>query len=163
MRDAGRLQGYLAAPLFNNRERAFNLLIEGKLRPYINVFLPQRDGKLLKDIIAAGEGPERARSIVFNRDIRAIEESHLLVAILDGRTVDEGVAFELGYARALGKFCIGLKTDDRSMLPSGDNPMIISGCHEICADPDDLLSIVRAYSSNLSFPKVGGRVETTLD
>jgi hypothetical protein len=44
--------------------------------------------------------------------------------ILDGRSVDEGACFELGYAFGIGKICVGLKTDARSLFAFGDNPMI---------------------------------------
>ena len=44
--------------------------------------------------------------------------------VMDGRVIDEGACFELGYAYSRGKVCIGLKTDVRSLLPIGDNPMV---------------------------------------
>lgn len=43
---------------------------------------------------------------------------------LDGRVVDEGAAFELGFAHALGKQCVGYRTDVRVLLPCGLNPMV---------------------------------------
>lgn len=104
-----------------------NLAIAEHIKAFADVFVPQRDGKLLKQLIADGQPIDIAREIVYQGDIRAIGASDCLVAVLDGRTIDEGTAFELGYARALDKYCIGLKTDDRLMLPSGDNPMIVSG------------------------------------
>src|SRR5215472_564979 len=108
-----RYRAYLAAPLFNEVEREFNLRIERLLLPHIDVFVPQRDGFLFKELVSSGIGVPEAGEIIFQKDLRAIERANILIAILDGRTVDEGVAFELGYARALGKLCIGLKTDDR--------------------------------------------------
>ena len=53
-----------------------------------------------------------------------MRHSHFLIAVLDGSTVDEGVAFEIGYMFAAGKTCIGLQTDVRRALPTGNNPMI---------------------------------------
>ncbi len=144
-----KLRAYLAAPLFNDMEREFNSAIEGLLAPYVDVFLPQRDGKLLKKLIAAGRPILEARALVFQQDVNAIANADILIAILDGRTVDEGVAFELGYARALGKSCIGLKTDDRAMLPTGDNPMIVAGCHQICTDRRELVAAVRSHISHI--------------
>jgi nucleoside 2-deoxyribosyltransferase len=145
-----KYRAYLAAPLFNDMERAFNLAIADALSAYVDVFLPQRDGQLLKELVAAGVPISAARAIIFRGDLRAIENSQMLIAILDGRTVDEGVAFELGYARAFGKHCIGLKSDDRVMLPTGDNPMIVSGCHQICTALAELVAAVRSYSTNSS-------------
>lgn len=145
-----RLRAYLAAPLFNDMERTFNSEIEGQLTPYVDVFLPQRDGGLLKELVTAGRPALEARALVFQKDVNAIGDADILIAILDGRTVDEGVAFELGYARALGKSCIGLKTDDRAMLPTGDNPMIIMGCHQIFTDKRELIAAVRSHTKSRS-------------
>lgn len=94
-------------------------------------------------MIANGSSVLDACETGFQKDITAIEKANILIAVLDGRTVDEGVAFELGYARALGKYCIGLKTDDRSLLRSGDNPMIIAGCNQLCSDTRELVFAVK--------------------
>lgn len=40
---------------------------------------------------------------VFSGDVRVISEHDILFAVLDGRVVDEGVAFEIGYAYARSK------------------------------------------------------------
>jgi nucleoside 2-deoxyribosyltransferase len=120
---------YLAAPLFNEMERDFNTELAKHLEQFFRVFLPQRDGGLMIDMVKAGVSPETAAQRVFRRDILAIEECDLLMIVLDGRTVDEGAAFELGYAHALGKCCYGLQTDIRRLLGSRNNPMI-EGCLE---------------------------------
>ena len=138
------MRAYLAAPLFNPRERNFNEQLEKHLAPYVDVFLPQRDGELLTRLIAHGRPLAVAQNMVFTNDVAALEAIDTVVAVLDGRTVDEGVAFEIGYARALGKFCIGFKSDDRIMLPTGDNPMIVRGCHRHCSTVDDLIGEVRS-------------------
>jgi len=140
-----RLKAYLAAPLFNNIERAFNLEIEKALAPYIDVFLPQRDSGLMTDLIASGRSVSEARNLVFQEDVEAIVKSDIIIAVLDGRTIDEGVAFELGYGYALGKLCFGLKTDDRIMLSTGDNPMIVVACNKIFSDLSGMISEIKDY------------------
>lgn len=150
MLDVSRVRLYFASPLFNKTERDFNDSVVKKLELYSDVFLPQRDGLLLKDLIAGGLTPNESIEKVYKMDIRAIEVSDILVAVLDGRTIDEGVAFELGYAKALGKICIGLKTDDRVMIPSGDNPMIFAGCDEICPSVEDLYRCIQDKVQNLA-------------
>lgn len=57
---------------------------------------------------------------------------------MDGRSIDEGASFELGYAFALGKVCVGLKTDNRTLLAIGDNPMIEVALRYICRDEQEL-------------------------
>jgi nucleoside 2-deoxyribosyltransferase len=44
---------------------------------------------------------------------RAIEQSQVVVAVLDGPDVDSGTASEVGYAAALGKRIIGYRGDFR--------------------------------------------------
>lgn len=140
---------YLAAPLFNDMERSFNERLTALIEPFAKVFLPQRDGKLMRDMLRQGMPLVAARQIVFEADVNALKQCNHVVAVLDGRTVDEGVAFEIGYARALGKMCIGLKTDDRALLPSGDNPMILAGCHELFGNTLELVDRLRMRALSL--------------
>lgn len=115
---------YLAAPLFNETERRFNIELTEQIERFFSVFLPQRDGGLMINMVTAGVEPEAAARTVFQTDIRAINECDALLIVLDGRTVDEGAAFELGYAHGLRKPCYGLQTDVRRLLSTGNNPMI---------------------------------------
>ncbi|WP_122282702.1 nucleoside 2-deoxyribosyltransferase [Pseudomonas syringae group genomosp. 3] len=143
-------RAYLAAPLFNDMELRYNSELESLLSPFVDVFLPQRDGGLLTKLVADGMQLSQAKKYVFNKDVKAIVESDIIIAVLDGRTVDEGVAFELGYGYALGKICIGLKTDDRALLSTGDNPMITESCHKILTSMSDLVNSVRLPSTLFS-------------
>lgn len=153
------MKAYLASPLFNARERGFNEELERRLAGVLDVFLPQRDGALLTRLVAGGCDVETGRRIVFERDTRAIEEADVVVAVLDGRTVDEGVAFELGFALALGKPCIAFKSDDRAMLPTGDNPMIVCACRVICSTVDELVGHVATTVADLQRTNVAQRVD----
>jgi len=117
---------YLAAPLFTPLEREFNLRIARILEERFKVFLPQRDGVLIPGRSISREEFLELSKNAFLSDTGAIAASDFVVAILDGRTIDEGVAFELGFARALGKTCVGLRSDTRVLLPQGINPMIES-------------------------------------
>lgn len=133
---SARAKLYLAAPLFSLAERADNEKICRVLERWCDVFLPQRDGELIPHLIQRGISKDDAYQIVFDRDVAAIRDCDALVISLDGRTVDEGASFELGLAYALGKQCVGYRTDVRVLLPWGLNPMItaplsnIFGCVE---------------------------------
>lgn len=116
---------YLAAPLFNPGERAFNAMLASQLEEHLRVFLPQRDGALLSDLLHTMP-PKAAQRRIFNADVAAINACAILLLVMDGRTVDEGACVELGMAHALGKICWGLKTDSRSLLGGHDNPLITS-------------------------------------
>lgn len=140
---------YLAAPLFNDVERSFNVRLAELIAPFAEVFLPQRDGRLLRDLIRGGMSLTAGRQLIFEADIGAIRRCDCVVAVLDGRTIDEGVAFEIGFARALEKLCVGLKTDDRALLASGDNPMIMAGCHHIFGSVVELVNGLRGKLSSV--------------
>ena len=115
---------YLAAPLFSAAERAFNARVEKIVRPFFNVFMPQRDGSVFSELVKHGVDPSYAAKSVFDRDMRELKSSSVIFAILDGRVIDEGVAFELGVAHTLEIPCITLQTDPRRLQPAGNNPMI---------------------------------------
>ena len=115
---------YLAAPLFSQAELSFNLQVCEILERYFKVYMPQRDGGLMTDMIKRGLDATQASKVVFEGDMAAIRKCDWLVAILDGRAIDEGVAVEIGLAFAIGKGCIGLQTDPRRLLVHGNNPMV---------------------------------------
>jgi nucleoside 2-deoxyribosyltransferase len=142
-----RLAVYLAGPLFSDAERSFNLKLKRLLVPCFDVYLPQEDGGLLVDMIAEGAPPKVASRHVFLGDVQAIRDADLLIIILDGRSVDEGAAFELGFAYALGKPCYGLKTDPRQLLAIGNNPMIDGPLEYIFQSVDELVDWAKEVSS----------------
>ena len=115
---------YFAAPLFSEAELAYNLDVAAILERHVDVDLPQRDGGKVVDLVAKGVEKDAAFRSIYDRDVQALKEADALFLLLDGRTVDEGAAFELGYAVALGKHCVGLQTDPRRLMPLGNNPML---------------------------------------
>ena len=138
---------YFAAPLFNEMERCFNQSVVREIEPYLKVFLPQRDGGLVMELIKRGLPPEDAAKVVFEKDRKAMEKSDVLIAVLDGATIDEGVAFEIGYMFGLGKYCLGLQTDLRRALPIGNNPMISASLHMVCHIVQALIASIREHQS----------------
>jgi nucleoside 2-deoxyribosyltransferase len=72
-----------------------------------------------------------------------INNYSVLVAMLDGARVDDGVAFEIGYAFALGKSCIGFQTDFRRSIFGRNNPIVEAGLKSIVADEPSLLEAMR--------------------
>jgi nucleoside 2-deoxyribosyltransferase len=140
------LRAYFAAPLFNERERTFNKWVVEQLERHVSVFLPHRDGSLLVNMLAAGVPRLVAERRVFQQDCGAMQSADVLIAVLDGAHIDEGVAFEIGFMHALGKLCIGLQTDVRRALPSGNNPMITQGLDEILGDVETLVARIEALA-----------------
>lgn len=99
---------FLAAPLFSEAERDFNSKVAKKLRDEgFEVWLAQESPFI-------HEGTFKEKEKIYEEDISALRSCDVVVAILDGVEIDSGVAFEMGYAAALKKPVIGLKTDHRT-------------------------------------------------
>jgi len=130
---------YLAGPLFSEAELAFNREIRDLLKEYFDVYLPQEDGGLMVNMIKNGTSFLDAQQLVFLNDIAAIRRTDYLLIILDGRSVDEGASFELGFAHALGKKCIGYQSDPRRLLPVGNNPVVECALERIITSRSELL------------------------
>lgn len=96
---------YVAGPLFDEGERWFIEHVESVVvAAGFSTFLPHRDNPP-KD--------ETNVRLIFDNDKGAIDRCDLVVANLNGITTDDGTAWELGYAFALGRPIIGLHTDWR--------------------------------------------------
>jgi hypothetical protein len=137
---------YLAGPLFSHAELVYNKKLKGKLNRYFDVYLPQEDGELLVELIQKGMPSNAAAQRIYNNDIFAIRRADAVLIILDGRGVDEGAAFEIGFAKALGKPCFGLQTDPRRLLPIGNNPMIDCSLEQIFLTERQLLRWAASYT-----------------
>ena len=112
-----RMKLYLAGPLFTTAERAFNKQLADRLAAGGHeVLLPQERGP--GDDATAGEGSDaRVRSMsareVLLKNRRDLDAADAVVAITDGPDPDSGTAWECGYAYALGKPTVLLRTDFR--------------------------------------------------
>jgi len=103
-----RYRVYLAAPLFSEAERSFNASLARLLRRHLfEVHLPQEIG----DDSDARDTREQER--LFGANKTALENSDLIVAVIDGADADSGTAWEMGYAYARKKVVIALRTDFR--------------------------------------------------
>jgi len=136
---------YLAGPLFSQAEREFNIWLKKILSEYFTVYLPQEDGGLMVEMIGQGSSPVEASKQVFLGDLKAMQSCDLLLAILDGRVIDEGVCFEIGYCYAFKKPCYGLQTDPRRLFPSGNNPMIENALMKILFDKNEIVKWAKNY------------------
>jgi nucleoside 2-deoxyribosyltransferase len=141
---------YLAGPLFSAAELSFNEDLCRELEGVVDVYLPQRDGGRLVDLLAKGVSRDSAYETIFQRDVEAMRQCHALVLIMDGRTIDEGATFELGFCYALGKTCVGLQTDIRRLLPCGNNPMIEASLSCTYTSPQALLGWAEQFSKETS-------------
>ncbi|MBV9022663.1 MAG: nucleoside 2-deoxyribosyltransferase [Streptomycetaceae bacterium] len=156
------MKAYIAAPLFNDAEKAFNLQLADALAGIgIGSYLPQRDGGEAAPLIRQGLDEHTVRQRLFQGDVRAVRECDLFVMVLDGRVPDEGV----GMAHAFGKPCFGLQTDCRRFGGTDSNNLMIdyalSGGTERTVD--DLLNTLTAYIADAIEHAATGPHLTTTD
>jgi len=118
---------YQAGPLFTEAECAWHRQLSASL---------QRAGHTVVwpgDLFARGQidkaGPH-APSLIFKTCREALDRCTCVVALLDGVQVDDGTAWEIGYAYAKGLSVYGIRTDFRQ---AGDTKYsyansMIQGC-----------------------------------
>jgi nucleoside 2-deoxyribosyltransferase len=115
---------YIAGPLCSEKERKFLEEIDAICKGLgFETFLPHRDAGLYKSI-------EDVKKIS-KRDIDEIAKCDLMIGVLNGICVGAGTAFEMGFAEALGKRVIGLKTDRKVNNCIGEISAVIVGKVEI--------------------------------
>lgn len=116
---------YFAAPLFSLAEQQFNSQIVAHLRkqnPNWDIFLPQEQ--------SINDKSSYADSILISKtDTKAVLESDLVIAVLDGLVIDPGVAAEIGIAYAKNIPVIGFFSDPRVL--GADNPQKIQALNEV--------------------------------
>jgi len=122
---------YIAGPLCGEKERKFLEKIEKTVRALgFDTYLPHRDCGLYKDL----KDVKKIAKI----DIEEIYKCGIMVGILNGVCVGAGTAFELGYAKSLGKKIICLKTDRKIKESIADISAVIAGSLEIVESVEEL-------------------------
>jgi nucleoside 2-deoxyribosyltransferase len=159
-----KIRAYIASPLG---------FTESGLFYYNSILIPrlQRDFDIrdpwalvtAKEMSAALTEPDTLpnfRLEIGKRNYQAINQSDILISILDGQEVDSGTASEVGYAAGLGKTVYGLRTDTRT---SGEIGMPVNlqvaafihmngGC--ICSTLDALISQIKQRGTCLASEEV---------
>ena len=127
---------YLAGPIFSLNERNFNKDLANAIfnEAGYEVFLPQENP--LK-----GEPTDENFSKLFIKLIKKIDESDLMVSIVDGADSDSGTCIEMGYAYGIKKPIIGIRTDFRNLETKGVNLMVFYVCDKYILLKDKQLTI----------------------
>lgn len=128
---------YLAAPLFSEAEREFNAKIAGILREkkYV-VHLPQEVG----DDSSTRDEAETGR--IFEYNLKALDECDIVVAVVDGADADSGTAWEIGYAYAVKKRVILLRTDFRRVGRSEAVNLMLEESGEVVGSVEELVGVL---------------------
>ncbi|KLK88649.1 nucleoside 2-deoxyribosyltransferase [Methanoculleus sediminis] len=108
VKEFARYRVYLAAPLFSEAEQTYNLALRELLEAHLfDVYLPQEVGDT-----SHTRCREEHRDI-FAQHTAALRDVDTVVAVIDGADADSGTSWEMGYAHALGKKVVALRTDFR--------------------------------------------------
>jgi nucleoside 2-deoxyribosyltransferase len=118
---------YLASPLFSLNERQYISRLASyltKRMPGVSFILPHAYAKSL-------EGRDGFEEKVFDYCLGSVRDCDAVLCILDGPDVDSGTCVEMGFAYALGKPIVGIRTDFRSSEEGGVNLMVRRVCREL--------------------------------
>ena len=134
-----RYRVYLAAPLFSEAERSYNASLAALLgKNLFDVYLPQDTG----DDSDMRQGPEQNR--LFSRNFQALIESDIIVANIEGADADSGTAWEMGFAFALGKPVIALRTDFRRVGHHEHVNLMLEQSATVVTTTDQLLKTIHS-------------------
>ncbi len=133
-------KAYFASPLFSEMEILFNTMVVDKIRkvyPALEMYVPQEQDFNDKSSYADS-------TIIAKADTDALLASDVLIAVLDGATIDVGVASEIGVAYQAGIPILGLYTDSRQQ--GANNPQKIEALAEIA---ESQFSYINLYTVGL--------------
>lgn len=112
---------YIAGPLAEESQRKFLEEINSICQDLgFTTFLPHKDAGLYN-------GDHSKIPELSKRDVEEIKNCDLMIGVLNGITIGPGTAWEIGYAAALKKPVIGLKTDRPIKDSIPDISVIIAG------------------------------------
>ncbi|MGM0212650.1 nucleoside 2-deoxyribosyltransferase [Enterococcus sp. AZ109] len=144
---------YFAGPMFTQSDLRYNEYLVKKIRALsseITVYLPQ-ENEAINDKSAYADS-----KMIALADTEEVLKSDLMVAVLDGITIDAGVASEIGVAYAKGIPVIALYSDTRQQ--GADNSQKL----EALATPaENQFHYLNLYTVGLV--KLNGEVVSTED
>ncbi len=127
---------YFAAPLFAKSDLLYNATLVEKIRAVskaFTVYLPQ-ENEAINDKTAYADS-----QMIALADTEKVLESDLMIALLDGLTIDAGVASEIGVAYAKGIPVIGLYTDSRQQ--GGSHPKKLAALQQVAENQFHYLNL----------------------
>lgn len=127
---------YFAAPLFAKSDLLYNAMLVKKIRAVsedLTVYLPQ-ENEAINDKTAYADS-----KMIALADTEKVLESDLMIALLDGLTIDAGVASEIGVAYAKGIPVIGLYTDSRQQ--GGSHPKKLDALQQVAENQFHYLNL----------------------
>jgi nucleoside 2-deoxyribosyltransferase len=132
---------YQTGPLFSDSEREWHHKLTAALEASGHQVI--WSGNLLADrMLKDATNPTR---FIFHACCNAIDQCSCVVALLDGSQVDDGTAWEIGYAYAKKLPIFGIRTDFRNSgeIPGAKVNAMIEGCLTgLAKDIEELITLV---------------------
>lgn len=141
----GKMKIYQAGPLFSLAEQNFHRELKKALEQYGHEVIWPFELFGPEEVKSWGENaPHR----IMLEDSQALSSCDIVVALLDGPQVDDGTAWEIGFAYAKGIPVIGLRTDFRNC---GDNgySMVNSMIHGSCCIVEKVSTLIDVIENGL--------------
>ncbi|MDE1549042.1 nucleoside 2-deoxyribosyltransferase [Jeotgalibaca caeni] len=144
---------YYAAPLFSEMELQYNVYLTDKIKalyPELDIYIPQEQGDI-------NDKNAYADSVMIAKyDTDALLASDFMIAVLDGATIDVGVATEIGVTYQAGIPIIGLYTDSRQQ--GATNQQKLAALQEVA---ESQFSYINLYTVGLI--KTNGTIVNHID
>jgi len=136
---------YMAGPLFTEAERQWNDRVCALLEAQGHeVFLPQRDSPQ-----ADLDDPDWQQA-TFEADVRALRETDVVLANLNGPQADDGTAWECGMAFALDIRIVAYRDDWRQAGDDGrGNLMLTRSAEHVAGTVEDALVYLERMTRRL--------------
>ncbi|MBS4750840.1 nucleoside 2-deoxyribosyltransferase [Granulicatella sp. zg-ZJ] len=144
---------YFASPLFSEMEQQYNRYVVSLIRqqfPTLDIYLPQEQADI-NDKSAYADS-----KLIAKVDTEQLLSSNIMVAVLDGASIDVGVASEIGVAYQAGIPIIALYTDSRQQ--GATNQQKLDALQDIA---ESQFSYINLYTVGLV--KLNGKVVDTTE
>lgn len=145
---------YFANGLFSQADFEFNARIVAELRaqiPAVDIYLPQENAAI-NDKQAYADS-----KMIAQADTNELLSADLVVAVLDGITIDAGVASEIGVAYAREIPIVGLYTDSRQQ--GATNQQKLSALQQIAENQFHYLNLYTTGLIKLNGTIVNNRAD----
>nr|WP_209690860.1 nucleoside 2-deoxyribosyltransferase [Methanomicrobium sp. W14] len=130
---------YLAAPLFTAAERSFNRRLSEILgKNLFDVYLPQETG----DCIGSREA--YLNKSIFEKNLSELKKADIVVSVTDGADADSGTSWEMGFAYAMNKKVVSLRTDFRMAGPNERVNLMLDESSVVVTTVKDLIEALNS-------------------
>ncbi len=135
---------FLALPHFNDTELARQESLVRALHAASGTSLGHRHIFLAESALGQ-PGVDLEEDAYVEGVLEGLEAAEVVVAVLDGRQVDDGTAWVMGHAHARGVPVYGVWSDQRQVA----HPVVVQGCTRVTGDVRELAGWLSEHVSRV--------------